>query len=309
MEQGLRRPATLATLLGVILTIAAIAMQHNPTLGGLIALAASAFLGAVIVTRRSSAAYERRLAALDKELHAVRNENRALDLRLEDALKSAAVDAPPPPAPAIDIDLATARTSALLASIDQTLSDMATANELAKASGACVAAGAARMTEAGAEIERMGASIERAERDLDTLSGQSGRIGAIVQTIKQISDQTNLLSLNAAIEAARAGEAGRGFAVVADEVRKLAEQAKVASEQIGEIAGQIARISRDASDAMQQADKIVVTGSAASRGAIAAMDEIRAGAGRRIQVVTQITEALGQQRHLTSDIAEALRAR
>ncbi|MBR0568929.1 hypothetical protein J5J83_22615 [Azoarcus sp. L1K30] len=309
MEQGLRRPATLATLLGVILTIAAIAMQHNPTLGGLIALAASAFLGAVIVTRRSSAAYERRLAALDKELHAVRNENRALDLRLEDALKSAAVDAPPPPAPAIDIDLATARTSALLASIDQTLSDMATANELAKASGACVAAGAARMTEAGAEIERMGASIERAERDLDTLSGQSGRIGAIVQTIKQISDQTNLLSLNAAIEAARAGEAGRGFAVVADEVRKLAEQAKVASEQIGEIAGQIARISRDASDAMQQADQIVVTGSAASRSAIAAMDEIRAGAGRRIQVVTQITEALGQQRHLTSDIAEALRAR
>ncbi|ASM52318.1 methyl-accepting chemotaxis protein [Pseudoalteromonas espejiana DSM 9414] len=100
-------------------------------------------------------------------------------------------------------------------------------------------------------IHQLSDNMEQAQQTINSLNAHTVSIGQVLEVIKGVSEQTNLLALNAAIEAARAGEAGRGFAVVADEVRQLAHRTKQSTQEIEDTVSQLQKGSNHAVELMK----------------------------------------------------------
>lgn len=153
-----------------------------------------------------------------------------------------------------------------------------------------------------AQIDRLSMTIEQAVQVIRDLAGHSTRIGGVLDVIRSIAEQTNLLALNAAIEAARAGEQGRGFAVVADEVRLLAHRT---AQSTAEIHSMIEHL-QSQSDA---AVKAIDTSSEASRQTVeqareagASLDAINQALHNLTALNASIASATLQQSHVVEDI-------
>lgn len=148
--------------------------------------------------------------------------------------------------------------------------------------------------------------ISRTSADISLLADSSKQIDGIVQTIKAIAEQTNLLALNAAIEAARAGEQGRGFAVVADEVRKLAENTAHATQEISTLIHTIQSRIDDAVEQMTQANDQAGSSQKMVEATATALDEVNTDTQKMIDAVRSITLAMQEQDAAVQQVAQRI---
>ncbi len=155
------------------------------------------------------------------------------------------------------------------------------------------------------EMERIKSTVEQASKKVIDLGAKSDQIGAIVETIDDIAEQTNLLALNAAIEAARAGEQGKGFAVVADEVRKLAERASRATKEIAALIGQVQTGTEQAVQAMTAGATEVQHGSELAAQAGASLDAIATAVSATKQAVDRITADVDSMSRASAGVVAA----
>ncbi|MDR2111649.1 MAG: methyl-accepting chemotaxis protein [Candidatus Accumulibacter sp.] len=201
---------------------------------------------------------------------------------------------------------ATAATAAaveeMTASINTVSSNAEEAQSLAQQAGENSTQGGEIIREAVSEMGEIASTVSSASRVIHGLGEESREISNVVQVIREVADQTNLLALNAAIEAARAGEQGRGFAVVADEVRKLAERT---AQSTGDISTIIGKIQASANDAVAEMDKVVQrmeSGRALAESAGERMTSIQEDSGKVSRAVTEISNNLKEQSKASHDI-------
>lgn len=167
-------------------------------------------------------------------------------------------------------------------------------------------AGDAVVSEAVTQIERLSQEMLRSTEAMAKLESESNRIGSVMDVIKTVADQTNLLALNAAIEAARAGEAGRGFAVVADEVRGLAQRTQKSTEEIEQLVAGLQQGTQQVAAAMQNSHNLTESSVELTRKAGLALTDITAKVSNIQAMNQQIAAAAEEQGAVAEEISRSV---
>ncbi|MBP5946362.1 methyl-accepting chemotaxis protein [Pseudomonas sp. P116] len=162
------------------------------------------------------------------------------------------------------------------------------------------------VNEAITQIERLASEVVRSTEAMSVLQQESDKIGSVMDVIKAVAEQTNLLALNAAIEAARAGEAGRGFAVVADEVRGLAQRTQKSTEEIEGLVAGLQNGTQQVSAVMNNSRALTDSSVALTRKAGASLENITRTVSNIQSMNQQIAAAAEQQSAVAEEISRSI---
>ncbi|MBA1275674.1 methyl-accepting chemotaxis protein [Stutzerimonas azotifigens] len=162
------------------------------------------------------------------------------------------------------------------------------------------------VAEVVAQIERLASEVGRSTEAMKVLEKESNKIGSVMDVIKAVAEQTNLLALNAAIEAARAGEAGRGFAVVADEVRGLAQRTQKSTEEIEELVAGLQSGTQQVATVMQSSRNLTDSSVELTRRAGGSLSNITRTVSNIQSMNQQIAAAAEQQSAVAEEISRSI---
>ncbi|WP_210394677.1 methyl-accepting chemotaxis protein [Motiliproteus sediminis] len=162
------------------------------------------------------------------------------------------------------------------------------------------------VTKAISSMDHLAHEIDNAAGVINSLEGEVTNIVAILDVIRGIADQTNLLALNAAIEAARAGEQGRGFAVVADEVRSLASKTQASTQEIQEMISKLQAGSHSAVEVMESSKNLSIQTVEHSNEAAVSLEQIAQAVAVICDMNIQIASATEEQTAVTADISRSI---
>jgi methyl-accepting chemotaxis protein len=182
-----------------------------------------------------------------------------------------------------EIQMAATAVTEMSSAVEEVARNAITTSEASKHSASSAQEGQDRVLETVSSIEHMSSEVETTAQLVGELANQSRDIGKVLDVIRGLADQTNLLALNAAIEAARAGEAGRGFAVVADEVRALAHRTQESTREI---------------------EQMIMSIQSGTEQAVSSMDSSTTRAGSTLDVARRAGEALKEITRAISEINE-----
>ncbi|GFZ69120.1 methyl-accepting chemotaxis protein [Pseudomonas amygdali pv. eriobotryae] len=201
-----------------------------------------------------------------------------------------------------EVNQAATAVTEMSAAVDEVARNAESASEESKRTQGYTEVGLARVAQTLKSIQTLNGNVENTSEQIQGLSDRAQSITKVVEVIRAIAEQTNLLALNAAIEAARAGEQGRGFAVVADEVRALAHRTQVSTQEIEQMIAAIQNDSDLAVKAMNTSRDLATESLGVAQEASTSLDQIATAIVQINERNLMIATASEEQSHVAREV-------